>query len=125
MDTATARARAESLMSSACTVFATGEPVTDPNTGEVTHAPATVWSGPCRVRPAGTQARETDAGGSELFTYDYLISVPFAVVSVFEKHRVTVTSSPDAALVGVTMEVQKVDRGDTITARRLSCNVVV
>jgi hypothetical protein len=39
-------------------------------------------------------------------------------------HRLTVTASPDAALAGVTMEVQRVDRGDTITARRLFCRDV-
>jgi hypothetical protein len=46
------------------------------------------------------------------------------VAGVQEGHRVTVTSSPDPALVGVVLEVHKVDRGENITARRLSCNEV-
>jgi hypothetical protein len=63
-------------------------------------------------------------GGAQVFAFDYLVSVPFAVTDVQEGHRVTVTASPDPALVGVTVEVQKVDRGEHITARRLSCNEV-
>jgi hypothetical protein len=43
---------------------------------------------------------------------------------VIEGHRLTVTFSPDLALVGITVEVQKVDRGDNITARRLACSEV-
>jgi hypothetical protein len=43
---------------------------------------------------------------------------------VVEKMLLTVTGSPDAALVGITVEIQKVDRGDHITSRRLACNEV-
>jgi hypothetical protein len=127
LDLGTARARAESLMSSTCTIRAraTGEPTTDSTTGAVTPAVgATVYSGKCRVRPAGTQGSTAEAGGAEVFTFDYLISVPFSVTGVAEGHRLTVTASADPALVGVTLEVQKVDRGEHITARRLSCNEV-
>lgn len=113
-------------MSSECTVFAPGEPVTDPQTGEVTDTQGVVWAGPCRVRPAGggSTGGAMEASGAEVFTYDYLVSIPRAVVAVLAGHRVTVTASPDAALAGVTMEVQRVDRGDAITARRLYCRDV-
>jgi hypothetical protein len=121
------RRLAESLMSSVCTIRAraTGEPTTDPVSGQVTvPLGAVVYSGPCRVRPTGTQARTVDAGAAELSTFDYLVSVPFSVTAVMEGHRLTITASPDPALVGVEVEVQKVDRGEHITARRLSCNEV-
>ena len=110
-------------MSSTCTIREVGsEPVTDED-GKVTFPPgATVYSGPCRVRPGTSQSTTTkEAGGVELFTFDYLISVPFSVSEANEGHRVTVDSSPDPALVGVEVEVQKVDRGEHITARRLFC----
>jgi hypothetical protein len=110
-------------MTSACTVFAPGEPVTDPQTGEVTDTQGAVWSGPCRIRPAGSTGT-LEVGGAEMFTYDYLVSLPASVDAVVAGHRLTVTASPDAALAGVTMEVQRVDRGDTITARRLFCRDV-
>jgi hypothetical protein len=127
LDLVTARFRAESLMTSTCTIRATASiPVTDPDTGEVTFpAGATVYSGKCRVRPVTSRSGSTeDVGGAEVFTFDYLISVPFSVTDVAEGHRLTITASPDPALVGVEVEVQKVDRGEHITARRLSCNEV-
>jgi len=126
LDLVTARSRAQSLMTSACTIRAKSSgSTTDPATGAVIPIPgALVYAGPCRVRPAGREARETQAGGAEVFAFDYLITVPFSVTTVAEGHRLTVTSSPDPALVGVEVEVQKVDRGEHITARRLSCSEV-
>ncbi len=59
-----------------------------------------------------------------MFTFDYLVSIPFAEADVQEGHRVTISASPDPALVGVVVEVQKVDRGEHITARRLFCREV-
>lgn len=114
-------------MSSTCTIRALGSGrATDPTTGEVTATPgATIYSGPCRVRPGGAQSTTTaNAGGAELFTFDYLVSVPFNVTDVIEGQRVSITASPDPALVGVEVEIQKVDRGEHITARRLFCREV-
>ena len=119
------RVEAEQNMTSTCTVFAPGEPITDPNTGEVTSAQETVWFGRCRVRPAGREGSTLTVGGAEAFTFDYLVSVPFNVTDILEAHRLTVTASPDPALVGITVEIRKVDRGDSITARRLACTEVV
>lgn len=126
IDTATARARAESLMTSTCTVRAksTGQ-TTDPDTGEVTDIPgAEHYAGMCRVRPAGTQGSTVQAGGAELFTFDYVVSLPFSATDVVEGDRVTIDSSPDQALAGRTIEVQHVARGDAISARRLQCSEV-
>lgn len=120
------RVRAQALQESRCTVFSTGEPTTDPNTGEVTRVQTVVWSGPCKVRPAATglTALSDDIGGGETFRFDYRVSIPFEVDVVFEGHRLTVTSSPDPALLGLTLEVQRVDRGDHVSARRLICQRV-
>lgn len=127
LDLATARARAELLMTSTCSVAPKGaEPSTDPETGEVTFPPGVaVYTGKCRIRPVTSRGGGTiEAGGAELFTFDYLVSIPFAATGPKEGHRVTVLASADPALVGVVMDVQKVDRGEHITARRLSCNEV-
>lgn len=126
-----ARAAAEKRMSSTCTIREPGssEPVTDPNTGRVTFPEgAVVYSGPCRVRPtnvAGAQAVAVNAGGAEVFRFGYLVSVPFSVAGVKEGYQLTIDSSPDVDLVGRTIEVQGVDRGEHISARRLSCEEVV
>lgn len=123
------RRGAEQLMDSTCTIRepSTGRPVTDPNTGSVTIPPGpVVYAGPCRVKPGSGQRRQDDnAGGVEIITFDYLISVPFSVSGVREHHRVTIDTSPDPALVEVEVEVRYVDRGEHITARRLACAEVV
>lgn len=113
-------------MTSTCTVFTPGGPVTDPNTGEVTATPgAPVYSGKCRVRPAGTQGSTLTVGGAEAYTFDYVISVPFSATAVTEGQRLTVTASPDPALVGITVKIEKTLRGEHLTARRLACTEVV
>ena len=118
---------AESLMTSTCTIRekSAGEPVTDPNSGAVTYPEGdVVYSGRCRVRPEGRQAQTAEAGGAELFTFDYLVSVPFSVTGVIEGMPCKIDTSSDPDLIGVTVEVRKVDRGEHITARRLSCSEV-
>jgi hypothetical protein len=128
MDLSAARSRAESLMSSACTIFTSGEPVMDPQTGQVTTGQDVVWDGPCRIRPAsgpGGNSTTRDVAGAETYTFDYLVSVPFSVGNVLEGHRLTITDSPDPALAGITLEIQHVDRGDALSARRLQCREVV
>jgi hypothetical protein len=111
-------------MTSTCTLFNPGESITDPQTGEVTSQQETVWFGPCYVRPSGEQGVTTDIDGAEAFIFDYLISVPFEVTTAAAGQRITITSSPDPALVGITAEVQRVSRGDDITRRRLFCRDV-
>ncbi len=126
--TATARGRAfaKQLFESTCVIRAKdGEAVMDPVTGAVLHPAGTLrYSGPCRVRPAGREANVSTAGGGEVFAFDYVVSVPFAVANITERDELTVTASSDPALVGKVVEVQKVDRGDSITARRLYCEDV-
>jgi len=111
-------------MTSECTVFASGDPVTDPVTFEVTYPKTTVWFGPCKVRPAGTQNNDIEVGQAERGEYDFVVSVPFSVANVVRGHRLTITSSPDLALAGRTLEVQAVAAGDFISARRLACTEV-
>lgn len=121
------RAEAESLMTATCTIrdSETGEPTTDADTGKVTPAVGdVVYSGPCRVRPTGAEATTADAGAVEVFTFDYLVSVPFFVTAVMEGHRLTIDDSPDPALVDVELKIERVARGEHITARRLFCREV-
>lgn len=113
-------------MTSACTVSARStSTTTNPDTGEVVPVAGTQrYVGKCRVRPAGRDASEFTTPGDQPFRFDYVISVPFSVASVVEGDRLAITASPDPALVGVEVEVQKVDRGEHITARRLACQEV-
>jgi hypothetical protein len=117
------RAEAEAAMTATCTIRARdGEWVTDEATGEATQTPgATVYSGRCRWKPAGRAAQAEMAGGAEVFGTDFIVSIPFAATAVRKGQLVTCDSSPDAALVGLVVEIQDVARGDQISARRLAC----
>lgn len=116
------RAFAESIMSATCEVRALAAgTTTDPNTGEIiTPDGALIYAGKCHVQPGGGSAAQVEGG--EVFTYDFLVSLPASVTGVSGGHLLTVTTSPDPDLVGRAMEVQRVDRGDYRTARRLQCN---
>jgi hypothetical protein len=118
-----ARAAAEELMTSTCTIRARGgEWVTDPVTGEATQtAGAVAYSGKCRVRPATLQAQSRNLGGDEQFVSDVMVSVPASAAGITKGMVVTVDSSPDPALVGLRAEIQDVARGDSLTARRMWC----
>lgn len=120
------RRMAESMMTSTCSIAPPGtEPVTDDETGEVTFPSGdAVYTGKCRVRPAEAVGSDVAAGGAELRAFDFLVSVPFAVADVLKGYRLTVTASPDPALVGRLLEVEDVHAGDHITARRLLCSEV-
>lgn len=126
VDMPLARATAEDGMTSTCSIRARGtETTTDPDTGAVVAVPgAERYAGKCRVRPAGRDAQEFTTPGDQPFSFDYLISVPFSVAGIQEHDRLTITASPDPALVGIEVEIQKVDRGEHISARRLACQEV-
>lgn len=110
-------------MTSTCRIFTPGDLVTDLNTGEVTRDEADVVQTPCRVRPAGTQSAQDEAGGAEIVASGYVVSVPFAITPA-PFQRVFIETSPDPSLVGLAMEIRQVARGDNITARRLLCEEV-
>lgn len=114
-------------MSSTCTIARPnqGEPTTDPATGAVTFPSTVVWSGPCRVRQPGMWGRTGEAGGEQIAPTTFRLSIPFAVSDVRRDDTVTITASPDPALIGRTFVVRFIpDMGATITARRLLCDEV-
>jgi hypothetical protein len=125
LDTAlsNARALAEALMMSACTIREPGgEAVTDPDTGEVTFPDgATVYSGKCRIRQPGNWGTLAEAGGEQIAPGSYQISVPFAASTVERGHVVTVDASTDPQLVGRKFEVRFTPVMGDISARRLIC----
>lgn len=110
-------------MTSTCRIFTSGSPVTDPDTGAVTYPEQDAVTTVCRVRPNGTLSSDGESGGAELIGSGFVVSVPFAVVAS-ALQRVVITASPDPSLVGMSLEVRQVARGDNITARRLLCEEV-
>lgn len=119
------RAEAEAWMTSTCTIrerAGDDDWTTDLPTGEAVQAlGASVYSGRCRVRPATLQAQSRELGGAESFVSDVMVAVPATTTGIRKGMTVTVDSSPDPALVGLTAEIQDVARGDNLTARRMWC----
>lgn len=120
------RAHAESMMVDACTVTraSAGAPVVDNNSGTVTPAaPATIYSGPCRVQLPDAVEKAEEAGGDALSVQAAIISLPIAgSESVAVGDVVTVTGATfDAELSGVTYVVRGLHRKTHATSRRLRC----
>lgn len=116
------RVLAESQMDSTLRYFDLGDPVTDPDTGEVTRPEANPVACKCRVRPATMRDFHSQAGGEELFASNYVVSVPFEQSPApLVKQHVVIETSPDPAMVGVELQIRQVSYGDHVTARRMLC----
>lgn len=120
------RAHAESMMVDDCTITraSTGAPVVDNNNGTVTPAaPATIYSGPCRVQVPDAVEKAAEAGGDALSVQAAIISLPVAgSEAVAVGDVVTVTSATfDADLADVDYVVRGLHRKSDATARRLRC----
>lgn len=113
---------AERQMTSTVRFFTEGDPVTDPETGEVSPSEVDPVTCPARVRPMSMRDYPALAGGEQVFAANFVVSVPFSQEPIPRvKQRVVVVSSPDPALVGMAMQVRDVAAGDQISARRLLC----
>ena len=116
------RRLAESQMDSTGHYFDLGDPVTDPDTGEVTRPEANPHTTICRVRPATMRDFHSQAGGEELFASNYVVAVPFEQSPAPKvKQHFVIDASPDPAMVGVELQVRQVSYGDHVTARRMLC----
>jgi hypothetical protein len=116
------RSLAERQMTSTVRYFDLGDPVTDPDTGEVTRPETNPHTSRCRVRPATMRDFHSQAGGEELFASNYVVAIPFEQVPPPEvKQHCVIESSPDPAMVGVELQIRQVAYGDHVTARRMLC----
>lgn len=113
-------------MTSTCTIRAKSSGrTTNPTTGAVVKTPgAVIYSGPCRLKSAGTQGQTTEAGAAELFTYDFSLDVPFSATGIRAGQRATIDASPDPDAVGLEIEIQRPYPGDQVIRRRLLCTDV-
>lgn len=81
-------------MLDACTITRPGATTTDPNTGDVTNAPATtVYAGKCKVKRGGTMSANPEAG-ERVFTVTSLeIHIPMNAADVKDGDVATLTAS--------------------------------
>lgn len=105
-----------------CTISTPGQPVLDKNTGTYTNpAGAPVYSGPCRVRPAGQRGDLVVQAGGEPVTFrTYDATIPWDAAGVEVDHILTLTTSADPSLVGRPLRVRDVQYGSWQLGRRLT-----
>ena len=113
------RREAEALMVDACTVTRPGDPVTDPETGDVTPSSTPVYTGPCKVQQTISQASNPSAGGHQFTVQDSRVDVPVSAGPLAVDDVVTVTASVlDPQLVGAEFRVVELFHKSMATAQR-------
>lgn len=113
------RREAEALMIDACTVTRPGDPITDPETGDVTPSSTPVYTGPCKVQQTISQASNPSAGGHQFTVQDSRVDFPVSAGPLAVDDVVTVTASVlDPQLVGSVFRVVELFHKSMATAQR-------
>ena len=87
------RREAEALMVDACTIERPGEPVTDPDTGNVTDSTTPVYSGKCRVQSKDSSVATPDVAGASFVVVSRQVHIPAGVADVKNGDVIMVTAS--------------------------------
>lgn len=119
---ARAQAAALLLMVDTCTIRRLGSPTADPETGVVTPAYTTVYSGACRVQQRSTaQARPHTIGEAAIFEAPLELHLPVTVTGVASDDLVAITASAhDADLLGRSWHIRELAHKSFASARRFS-----
>lgn len=106
-------------MIDACDVMRPGEPVTDPDTGEVTPSSTFVYSGPCKVQQTISQASNPTAGSHSFTVQDSRVDFPVSAGPLMVDDVATVTASAlDPQLVGTEFRIVEMFHKSMATAQR-------
>jgi len=87
------RVQAESLMVDTCEITRPGEPVTDPETGNVTDSMTEVYSGICKVQSKDSSVASLDVAAASFVVVSRQVHIPAGVADVRNGDVVTVTAS--------------------------------
>ncbi len=119
-----AQAAALALMVDTCTVQRRPNGPTDPTnteTGVVTPAYTTIYTGVCKVRQRAGVARPATVGEAEIFLSRLELHVPVTVTGIASDDQVTITASAhDPDLVGRKFKVRELAHKSFPSARRYS-----
>ena len=120
------RAAAEALMVDTCTITRSGEPTTDPDTGEVDDNPTTVYTGRCKVQQQAVQSRPQTPGEAAVQMVRREVHLPVATSGgIRVGDLITITASVlDPDLVGRKLRVRDEHAKSYATARRLGVEEV-
>jgi len=106
-------------MLDSCDVMRPGEPVTDPETGDVTPSATFVYSGPCKVQQTISQASNPTAGSHAFTIQDSRVDFPVSAGPLMVDDVVTITASVlDPQLVGSEFRVVELFHKSMATAQR-------
>lgn len=111
---------------STCTVTraAAGRTFNPTTNAYTSSAPATIYAGDCMVRRTDRSGNDTEAGEREVRIQDLEVKLP-ADTAVAEGDDITITASPDPALVGKTLKVTGVLSDDWQISRLVAVEEVV
>jgi hypothetical protein len=87
------RTEAEALMLDTCTITRPGEPVTDPDTGDVTNSAETVYAGKCKVQSKDSATSSPEAGEHTFTVVSRQVHIPANAADVHDGDVVTITAS--------------------------------
>jgi hypothetical protein len=87
------RTEAEALMLDTCTITRPGEPVTDPDTGDVTNSAETVYAGKCKVQSKDSATSSPEAGEHTFTVVSRQVHIPANAADVRDGDVVTITAS--------------------------------
>jgi len=76
-----------------CTITRPGEPVTDPETGDVTNSAVTVYEGRCKVQSKDSATSNPEAGGASFTVVSRQVHIPANAADVRDGDVVTITAS--------------------------------
>ena len=80
-------------MIDSCTITRPGEPVTNPDTGDVTNTPVEVYSGPCKVQSKDSATSSPEAGERTFTVVSRQVHIPANAADVKDDDVVTITAS--------------------------------
>ena len=102
-----------------CAVTRPGEPVTDPDTGEVTTPSVLVYAGRCKVQSKDSSVSSPEAGGHSFTVVSRQVHIPAESADVRDGDVITITAARTPQLVGKVYRVDGFTPDSFDTAFRL------
>jgi hypothetical protein len=119
------RTEAVALMLDTCTIARPGEPVTDPETGDVTNSAETVYAGKCKVQSKDSATSSPEAGEHTFTVVSRQVHIPANAADVRDGDVVTITTSRlNAFTVGKQYRVSGFEPDSFDTAARLPVKIL-
>jgi hypothetical protein len=119
------RKAAEKLMVDTCIIERPGEPVTDPDTGNVTDSMTTIYTGKCKVQSKDSATATPDAAGASFVIVSRQVHIPMNAADVLDGDVVKLTSARmNDFTVGKQYRVEGYEPDSLDTAARMPVKIL-